>query len=74
VTFRNAREVVLACLGHLPPERIHTYATGGLIDTGTLRSVLPRGRTAKEQRDALRTAFGLPYYNGDYADYFRGTP
>ena len=33
----------------------------------------PRGRTAKEQREAPRKAFGLPYYNGDYADYFRGT-
>ena len=31
----------------------------------------PRGRTAKEQREALRRAFGLPHYNGDYADYFR---
>ena len=31
----------------------------------------PRGRTAKEQREALRQAFGLPHYNGDYADYFR---
>ncbi len=31
----------------------------------------PRGRTAKEQREALRKAFGLPHYNGDYADYFR---
>jgi hypothetical protein len=30
-----------------------------------------RGRTAKEQREALRKAFGLPYYDGDYADYFR---
>jgi len=30
-----------------------------------------RGRTAKEQREALRNAFGLPHYNGDYADYFR---
>jgi hypothetical protein len=33
----------------------------------------PRGRTAKEQRDAIRKAAGLPPYNGDYADYFRGT-
>jgi hypothetical protein len=32
-----------------------------------------RGRTAKEQRDAIRKAAGLPPYNGDYADYFRGT-
>jgi hypothetical protein len=30
-----------------------------------------RGRTAKAQREALRKAFGLPYYDGDYADYFR---
>jgi clan AA aspartic protease len=41
VTLRNAREVVLASLGHLPPEGIHTYAAEALIDTGTLRSVLP---------------------------------
>jgi hypothetical protein len=33
----------------------------------------PRGRTVKEQREALRKAFGLPYFHGDYADYFRGT-
>ena len=32
----------------------------------------PRGRTAKEQRDAIRKAAGLPPYNGDYADDFRG--
>jgi hypothetical protein len=31
----------------------------------------PRGRTAKEQREALRKAFGLPHYTRDYADYFR---
>jgi hypothetical protein len=31
----------------------------------------PRGRTAKEPRDALRHAFGLPPYRGDYAEYFR---
>jgi hypothetical protein len=29
---------------------------------------LPRGRTAKEPRKALRKAFGLPPYTGDYAD------
>jgi hypothetical protein len=33
----------------------------------------PRGRTAKEQREALRNAFGLPPYDGDYAEYFRHT-
>ena len=40
VTLRNAREVVLARLGHLAPERIHTYTAEALIDTGTLRAVL----------------------------------
>jgi hypothetical protein len=33
----------------------------------------PRGRTAKEQREALRKAAGLPPYSGDDADDFRGT-
>ena len=33
----------------------------------------PRGRTAKEQREAIRKAAGLPPYHGDYADDFRGT-
>jgi hypothetical protein len=33
----------------------------------------PRGRTAKEQRDAIRKAAALPPYNGDDADDFRGT-
>jgi hypothetical protein len=31
----------------------------------------PRGRTAKEQREALRNACGLPHSDGDYAEYFR---
>jgi transcriptional regulator with XRE-family HTH domain len=31
----------------------------------------PRGRTAKEQREALRKACGLPPYDGDYTEYFR---
>jgi hypothetical protein len=33
----------------------------------------PRGRTAKEQREALRPALGLPPYRGDDAEYFRQT-
>jgi predicted aspartyl protease len=41
VTLRNAREVVMARLGHLSPESVHTYETVALIDTGTMRSVLP---------------------------------
>ena len=31
----------------------------------------PCGRTAKEQREALRKACGLPHDDGDYAEYFR---
>jgi len=41
LTIRNARDVVMARLGHLPPEQIHTYTTQALIDTGATRSVLP---------------------------------
>ena len=41
ITLRNARDVVMAWLGHLPPEQVHTYTTQGLIDTGATRSVLP---------------------------------
>lgn len=41
LTIRNARDVVMARLGHLPLEQIHTYTTQALIDTGATRSVLP---------------------------------
>jgi clan AA aspartic protease len=41
VTLRNTREVVMARLGHLPAEQVHTVTVEALIDTGTLRSVLP---------------------------------
>ena len=41
ITLRKARDVVMARLGHLPPEQVHTYTTQGLIDTGATRSVLP---------------------------------
>jgi hypothetical protein len=34
---------------------------------------MPRGRTAKAQREALRRACGLAPYGGDYAEYFRQT-
>jgi hypothetical protein len=33
----------------------------------------PRGRTAKEPREALRHAVGLPPYRGAYAEYLRQT-
>jgi hypothetical protein len=41
VTLTNARERVMARLGHLAPEAVHTTAVEALIDTGTMRSVLP---------------------------------
>lgn len=41
VTLTNARERVMARLGHLAPEAVHTVGVDALIDTGTLRSVLP---------------------------------
>lgn len=41
VTLRNAREVVLARLGHLPGEQVHTLEVEALVDTGTLRSAVP---------------------------------
>ena len=41
MTLRNARDVVMARLGPLPLEQVHTYTTQGLIDTGATRSVLP---------------------------------
>jgi predicted aspartyl protease len=41
VTLRNARDVVMARLGHLLPAQIHIYTTQALIDTGATRSVLP---------------------------------
>ena len=37
----NAREAVLARLGHLPEQQVHHYDTEALIDTGATRSVLP---------------------------------
>src|SRR5687768_12005290 len=41
VTLRNARDVVMARLGHLAPEQVHTVEVDALIDTGTFRSVVP---------------------------------
>jgi len=41
VTLSNARELVMARLGHLAPEAVHTCEVEALVDTGTLRSVVP---------------------------------
>jgi predicted aspartyl protease len=64
ITLRNARDVVMARLGHLPPAQVHTYTTQGLIDTGATRSVLPpfvaeRLGLIRLSRTAARYAHGL---------------
>jgi predicted aspartyl protease len=41
VRLTNAREAVLARLGHLPAEQVHIYETEALVDTGAMRVVLP---------------------------------
>lgn len=64
LTLRNARDVVMARLGHLPTEQIHTYTTQALIATGATRSVLPpfvaeRLGLIRLSRTAVRYANGL---------------
>lgn len=62
VVFTNAREAVLARLGHLEVHQIHHYETEALVDTGATRCVLPPfvadqlglvrlGRTAAQYAD-----------------------
>ena len=41
VRLTNAREAVLAQLGHLQGAQVHHVDTEALIDTGAVRSVLP---------------------------------
>ena len=41
VILRNARDVVMAQLGHLADEQVHTYEAEALIDTGATRATLP---------------------------------
>jgi clan AA aspartic protease len=41
VTLRNARDVVMAQLGHMAADYIHTATAEARIETGTRRSVLP---------------------------------
>jgi predicted aspartyl protease len=41
VTLANVRELAMSQLGHLAPEAVHTCQVEALIDTGTLRSVVP---------------------------------
>jgi predicted aspartyl protease len=42
VTLRNTREEVLAQLGHLAPEQVHTLVTEALVDTGAMHLVIPQ--------------------------------
>src|SRR5262249_47780688 len=42
VTLRNTREEVLAQLGHLAPEQVHTLTTEALVDTGAQHLVIPQ--------------------------------
>ena len=50
VTLHNARELVLARLGHLDPAQVHTLETEALVDTGAMHLVVP---------DALAVQLGL---------------
>lgn len=64
ITIRNARDVVMARLGHLPTGQIHTYTAQALIDTGATRAVLPpfvaeQLGLIRLSRTAARYAHGL---------------
>jgi len=41
VILTNAREAVMARLGHLAADQVHSYETEALVDTGATRSALP---------------------------------
>lgn len=64
VTLSNSREVVMARLGHLAPEAVHTCEVEALIDTGTLRSVMP---------PAIADALGLVRVDSGVARMADGT-
>jgi len=76
VLARIAADLDLLARHGAEPEAAHPEQTPDLRTWHRQRLAEPeeqprRGRTAKEQREALRKAFGLPPYSGDYADYFR---
>lgn len=50
VTLHNARELVMARLGHLDTAQVHTLETEALVDTGAMHLVVP---------PRLATALGL---------------
>ena len=62
VTLRNAREVVMARLEHLPAEQVHTYTTEALVDTGATRLTVPA--FVADQLGIIR----LGHTDAEYAD------
>lgn len=62
VILTNARDAVMARLGQLAPEEVHTYQGEALIDTGATRSVLPP--FVVEQLGLIR----LSHTEAQYAD------
>ena len=62
VTLTNARETVMAQLGQLSPDAVHTYQGEALVDTGATRSVLPP--FVAEQLGLVR----LSHTDAQYAD------
>jgi clan AA aspartic protease len=62
VILRNAREVVMARLGHLASEQVHTYTVEALIDTGATRLTIPP--FVADQLGIIR----LGHTDAEYAD------
>jgi len=62
VILRNAREVVMARLGYLPADQVHTYTTEALIDTGATRLTIPS--FVADQLGIIR----LGHTDAEYAD------
>ena len=62
VTLRNAREVVLARLGHLASEQVHSYTVEALVDTGATRLTIPA--FVADQLGMIR----LGHTDAEYAD------
>src|SRR5712691_7463422 len=62
VILRNAREVVLARLGHLASEQVHSYTVEALVDTGATRLAIPA--FVADQLGIIR----LGHTDAEYAD------
>ena len=62
VILRNAREVVMARLGYVPADQVHTYTTEAFIDTGATRLTIPS--FVADQLGIIR----LGHTDAEYAD------